>query len=70
MGLHITQAVLGYTKDLQGKYVDVARTHHDIEQVKSTLLKARRNVESFHKSIYGAAKRVAATVALKNLHHA
>ena len=66
MGLHITQAVLGYSKGLskklQGKYVDVAHAHHDIEQVKSTLLNARRNVESFHKSIYGDAKRVAATV--------
>ena len=69
MGLHITQAVLGYTKGLsiklQGKYVDVARAHHDIEQVKSTLLNARRNVESFHKSIYGDAKRVAAAVGIE-----
>ena len=73
MGLHITQAVLGYTKGLsikfQGKYVDV-RAHRDIEQVKSTPLNARRNIESFHKSIYGDAKRVAATVGIKNLHHA
>ena len=53
MGLHITQTVLGYTKGLsiklQGKYVDVARAHRNIEQVKSTLLNAWRNVESFHK---------------------
>ena len=69
VGLHTTQEVLGYTKGLsiklQGKYVDVARAHRDIEQVKSTLLNARRNVESFHKSIYGDAKRVAATVGIK-----
>ena len=69
VGLHITQAVLGYTKglsiNLQGKYVDVAHAHHDIEQVKSTLLNARRNVELFHKSIYGDAKRVTATVGIK-----
>ena len=36
VGLHITQAVLGYTKGLsiklQGKYVDVARAHRDIQQ--------------------------------------
>ena len=37
----------------------------DIEQVKSTLLNARRNVESFNKSIYGDAKRVAATVGIE-----
>ena len=53
VGLHITQAVLGYTKGLsiklQGKYVDVDHAHRDIEQVKSTLLNARRNVESLHK---------------------
>ena len=69
VGLHITQAVLGYTKGLsiklQGKYVDVARAHRDIEQVKSSLLNARRNVESFHKSIYGDAKQVAATVGIE-----
>ena len=69
VGLHITQAVWRYTKGLsiklQGKYVDVARAHRDIEQVKSTLLNARRNVESFHKSIYGDAKRVAATVGIE-----
>ena len=69
VGLHITQVVLGYTKGLsrklQGKYVDVACSHHDIEQVKSTLLNARRNVESFHKSIYGDAKRVVATVGIE-----
>ena len=46
----------GLSIKLQGKYVDVARAHRDIEQVKSTLLNARRNVESFHKSIYGDAK--------------
>ena len=65
----MTQAILGYTKDLsiklQGKYVDVAHAHRDIEQVKSTLLNARRNVESFHRSIYGDAKRVAATVGIE-----
>ena len=69
VGLRITQAVLGFTKGssikLQGKYVDIARAHHDIEQVKSTLLNARRNVESIHKSIYGNAKRVAATVGIE-----
>ena len=69
VGLHIKQAVLGYTKGLsiklQGKYVDVARAHRDIEHVKSTLQNARRNVESFHKSIYGDAKRVAATVGIE-----
>ena len=63
VGLHITQVVLGYTKGLsiklQGKYVDVARAHHDIEQVKSTLPNARSNVETFYKSIYGDAKWVA-----------
>ena len=69
VGLHITQEVLGYTKglsiQLQGKYVDVAHAYRDIEQVKSTLLNARRNVESFHKSTYGDAKQVAATVGIK-----
>ena len=69
VGLHITQAVLGYTKGLsiklQGKYVDVARAHRDIEQVKSALLNARRNVESLHKNIYGDAKWEAATVGIE-----
>ena len=68
VGLHITQAVLGSSKGLsiklQGKYVVVACAHRDIELVKSTLLNARRNVESFHKSIYGDAKQVAATVGI------
>ena len=50
---------------LQGKYADVTRAYRDIEQVKSTLLNARRNVESFHKSTYGDAKPVAATVRIK-----
>ena len=69
VGLHITQAVLGYSKGLsiklQGKYVDVASAHRGIEQVMSTLMNARRNVESFHKSIYGNAKQVAATVGIE-----
>ena len=70
VGLHITQAVLGYTKGLsiklQGKCVGVAHAHRDIEQVKSTLLNARMNVESIHKSIYGNAKRVAANVDIED----
>ena len=46
--------------------MNVAHAHHDIEQqVKSTLLNARRNVESFHKNIYGDAKWVAATVGIE-----
>ncbi len=56
VGLHITQAVLGYTKGLRINSKGSMRmfhAHHDIEQVKSTLLNARRSVESFHKSIYG-----------------
>ena len=43
----------------------VACTQHDIEEVSTTLLIARRNVESFHKSIYGDAKRVAASVGIE-----
>ena len=45
--------------------MDVARAHRDIEQVKSTLLISRRNVESYHKSVYGDAKQVAATVGIE-----
>ena len=47
VGLYITQAVLGCTKGLklQGKYVEAARAHRDIEQVKSTLLNAECSKE-------------------------
>ena len=56
VSLVTTQKVLSYTKGLsvklQGRYVDVARAHRDIEKVQNTLKKSRANVDTFHSLVY------------------
>ena len=56
IALVATQNVLSYIKGLsvklQGRYVDAIRAHRDIQNVKSTLVKQRCDVERFHSQIY------------------
>ena len=56
VALVFTQKILSYIKGvsvkLQGRYVDIARAHTEIENVKSTLNKLRSDVERFHTQTY------------------
>ena len=56
VALVFTQKILSYIKGvsvkLQGRYVDIARAHTEIENVKSTLYKLRSDVERFHTQTY------------------
>ena len=56
VSLVTTQKVLSYTRGLsvklQGRYVDVARAHRDIELVQNTLKKSWSNVDTFHNLVY------------------
>jgi len=61
-----THNVLVYIKGLcitpQGPYVDVARAHREITNVKETLRKVRSNVDNFHSRIHSLAMVIARSV--------
>ena len=69
VALVFTQKILSYIKGvsvkLQGRYVDIARAHTEIENVKSTLYKLRSDVERFHTQTYN---EVLVLCQLKNQH--
>lgn len=69
VALVATQNVLAYTKGLsvklQGQYVDVARAHRDVENVKATIQGARSNVNTFHDRIYRQATQMAQCVGIE-----
>ena len=44
--------IKGLSVKLQGRYVNAIRAHRDIQNVKSTLVKQRCDVERFHSQIY------------------
>ena len=64
--LEVTKSILAFTKglsvNLQGRYVDVARAHREIESVKATIEGVRFNVSSFHDNIYSRAAQMAQSV--------
>ena len=43
---------MGLSVKLQGSYVDIARAHHEINTLKSSLKKLRRDVNCFHSRIH------------------
>ena len=52
----LTQNILAYTKGLsvklQGRYVDIARAHQDIESVMCDLKECRSKVDGFYNRVY------------------
>ena len=67
--LTATQNVLAYTKGLsvklQGRYVDIARAHCEISNLKATLQNIRSNVNSFHARIHSQSMIIAQSVGVK-----
>ena len=61
--LTATQNVLAYIKGLsvklQGRYVDIARAHREISNLKATLQNIRSNVNSFHARIHSQSMTIA-----------
>ncbi len=68
VALVLTQKVLAYTKalsvKLQGRYVDVAYAHREIQGVKDTLKRARSRVDNFHDLVYKEALEIACGVSV------
>jgi len=64
-----THNVLAYTKGLsvklQGPYVDIARAHREISNVKETLKKAQSNVNAFHSHIHSQAMIITQSVGVE-----
>lgn len=69
IALTVTQNILAYTKGLsvklQGRYVDIARAHREITNLKTTLQKIRSNVNSFHTCIYEQSLTIAQSVGVE-----
>ena len=67
--LTATQNVLAYTKGLsvklQGRYVDIARAHREISNLKATLQNIRSNVNSFHARIHSQSMTIAQSVGVE-----
>ena len=56
VSLVLSQKILAYTKGLsvklQGRYMDVAQAHRDIECVKTAINGVRLRVDEFHSQVY------------------
>ena len=66
VALFLTQKVLAFTKGLsvklQGRYVNMAYAHWQIESVKKTLQTVHCTVDSFHDLVYKEALELAPSV--------
>ena len=69
VALTTTQNILAYTKGLsvklQDRYVDIARAHCEISNLKTTLQKIRSNVNPFHIRIYDQSMTITQSVGVE-----